>query len=343
MLRIAVIGAGRWGPNLIRNFGSNERSEVIWVADADQGRLNEVSRRFPRAKLTTVASEALSDDAVDAVVIATPTATHYALAKEALERGRHVLVEKPLCNGSTPARELHALAERGGLVLLVGHVFLFNPAIQWIRHHMQSGELGQIYYISSIRTNLGPIRRDVNAAWDLAAHDISIFNFWLGAGARAVSAQSGNWINPGIDDAAFATFRYPDRVLAHTVVSWLSPRKVRDITVVGEHRMLTYDEMNLNEPIRIYDKGVSEDTSDAAFVDTFSSYRASIREGDITIPPVAIGEPLRHECEHFLDCILDGVRPLCGGPEAVRVVDALEALERSLRDEGREAEIATGI
>ena len=340
MIQIAVVGAGHWGPNLIRNFDNKIRSQVRWVVDTNDQRLEAVRVRFPDSNLTKDASEAFNDSDVDAVVIATPTVTHYALVKQALEAGKHVLVEKPLTNDSAQGQELVDLAKQANRVLLVGHVFIYNPAVQWVKRYIDSGELGQIYYVSALRTNLGPIRMDVNAAYDLAAHDLSIFDYWLGSGPETVSAVGGNWINPGIEDAVFATMRYPKDILVHFHVSWLNPRKVRDFTVVADKRMLTYDDMNLNEPLRIYDKQVTEERTDApGFVDNFASFRSSIRDGDITIPKVQMGEPLRNECEHFLDCISDGATPLTGGDEAQMVVRSLEAITRSMQNAGREEKV----
>ena len=335
-IRVAVIGAGHWGPNLIRNFDSPPASVVRAVVDRDAARLAQVRARFPHLETHQQVDVVLADEEIDAVVIATPTSTHYPLVKAALERGKHVMVEKPITTRGAEADELVRLAEAKQRVLLVGHVFLFNQAVQKVRAAISAGELGRIYYISMVRTNLGPIRMDVNAAWDLMSHDISIVNYWLGTEPVSASALGGNWINPGIDDAVFATLRYPEGVLVNVHASWLNPRKARDITVAGDKRMLTFDDMNLLEPVRIYDKQVTDKTMVPAFVDTFASFRASVREGDITIPKVAGGEPLKTECDHFLDCIRTGKPPLVGGREAGAVVRALEAIDRSMRDAGRE-------
>ena len=339
MIRVAVIGAGHWGPNLIRNFDSNLRSEVRWVADLNESRLDAVKQRFPAINVTSSPDEAISDPDVDAVVVATPAVTHYGLVKQALENGKHVLVEKPLTKNGAEAAELVDLARSSNRVLLVGHIFVYNRAVRWVKEYIDSGELGAVYYISSSRTNLGPIRVDANAAWDLASQDLAVFNYWLGATPISVSAIGGNWINEGVEDAVFSTIRYSDGRLCHLHVSWLNPRKVRDITVVAQDRMLTYDDMNLAEPLRIYDKGVSRDESAAPFVDTFATFRSSIRDGDITIPRVGMGEPLRDECEHFLDCVVEGDSPVTGGTEAVAVVKTLEAMDRSMQNFGREEDV----
>jgi predicted dehydrogenase len=335
MIRVALAGVGHWGPNLLRNFHNPERSAVLWAIDPDEARLAVTRARFPGVRTAADVEPALADGDVDAVVVATPTSTHHALAKAALERGKHVLVEKPIATDVGHGRELCELAARGGRVLMVGHVFLYNPAVQQVKRYLDEGRLGRVYYVSMVRTNLGPIRHDVNAAWDLAAHDLSIANYWLGGGPAAVSATGGTWINDGVEDAIFATLRYPGDVLVNLHVSWLNPRKVRDVTVVGAQAMLTFDDMNLTEPLRLYDKRVTDTRTTVAYVDTFASFRASIREGDIVIPKVAPGEPLKAECEHFLECIESGRAPLTGGAEGVAVVEALEAMARSVAHGGR--------
>ena len=336
MIEVAVVGAGHWGPNLIRNFDNQTRSRVRWIVDTAPDRLRAAQARFPGATCATDVAQALADRRVQAVVIATPTSTHAALTRAALESGRHVLVEKPLTTEAASARALSELAARSGLVLLVGHVFVHNPAVQWVKQRLAAGELGRLYYASSSRTNLGPIRTDVNVAWDLAAQDIAIFDYWLGTTPESVSAQGHGWLNGKNQDAVFATLRYPGEVLVHLHVSWLNPRKVRHITLVADQRMLTYDDSSPEEPIRIYDKRALPATPATSFVDTYAAFRAQVHSGDITIPPVRMGEPLQLECLHFLDCIQDGRAPLTGGPQAVAVVETLEAIDRSLAARGRE-------
>ncbi|MCC7536975.1 MAG: Gfo/Idh/MocA family oxidoreductase [Deltaproteobacteria bacterium] len=336
MIRIAVIGAGHWGPNLIRNFHDKRASEVVWVIDSAASRLEEVRSRFPEVRVSASIDDALGDPTVDAVSISTPTVTHHAIAKAALEAGKHVLVEKPITSDAAHGDELCALSERVGRILMVGHVFLYNAAIQRVKQYIDEGLLGRIYYVSMVRTNLGPIRMDVNAAWDLASHDVSVVNYWLGGPPLSAAALGGSWINPGIEDAVFATLRYPDKVLVNLHASWLNPKKAREITVVGERRMLTVDDMNMSEPIRIYDKQVTDARTRPGFIDTFASFRASVRDGDITIPKISAGEPLKAECDHFLQCIARGTPPLTGGRDGVAVVRALAAIQRSIANNGRE-------
>lgn len=339
MIRVAVIGAGQWGPNLIRNFHNKETSEVAWIIDRDAGRLEEVHAHFPDVQVAKDPEQALRDSSVHAVVVATPTGTHYEFAKEALERRKHVLVEKPLTTDVKQGLELLELATKYRLTLMVGHVFLYNTAVRKVKEYLDAGHLGKLYYVSMVRTNLGPIRLDVNAAWDLTAHDLSIVNYWLDAEPLSVSAIGGTWINQGIEDAIFATLRYPQGVLVSLHASWLNARKARDITIVGERRMLTFDDMNLNEPLRIYDKQATDQRTRRTCVDSFASFRASVPKGDITVPKVPLGEPLATQCAHFLECIVTGKQPFTGAPEGIAVVRAVEAIQRSIRARGREERV----
>ncbi len=336
--RIAVLGAGHWGPNLIRNFHNHQTSVVAWVVDRDESRLKLARSRYPDLGVAVDPAAAFEDPTVDAVVISTPTTTHYHLALAALRAGKHVLVEKPIAARVEEADELCELADRQGRVLMVGHVFLFNIAIRRVKGYLDEGRLGRLFYLGMVRTNLGPIRTDVNAAWDLAAHDVAIANYWLDGVPEAAAAQGGSWINDNVEDAVFANLWYPNEIMVNLHVSWLSPRKVRDITIVGENGMLTFDDMNLSEPLRLYDKQVTGQRS-AGFIDTFASFRTSIREGDILIPRVATGEPLKAECDHFLECIAKATRPLSDGRSGAAAVRVLAALERSMRNGGRKEEV----
>jgi predicted dehydrogenase len=247
-----------------------------------------------------------------------------------------VLVEKPLADSVEHAVALDELARDVGRILMVGHIFVYNSAAQAAKKYITNGDLGRVYYLSMVRTNLGPIRVDVNAAWDLAAHDISLATYWLDAEPLTVSAVGGSWINPGIEDAVFATLRYPGEVLVNLHASWLHPRKSRDITVVGDKKMLIFDDVHMSEPLRIFDKQVADESINVPFVDDFSSFRMSVQEGDILTPRVAMSQPLGNECAHFLDCVENGEKPLSGGAEGISVVRTLEAISESLRVHGRE-------
>ena len=336
MIRVAVIGAGYWGPNLIRTFHDLATTEVVWVADQDAERLRAVQSHYPDMRLTTDALEAIRDPSVDAVIVATPTHTHYRLIKESLTQHKHVFTEKPLTTNLAEAKELCVLAERTQRVLLVDHIFLYNPAVQHTKTCLDAGTLGSLYSIACTRTNLGPLRTDVNVVWDLASQDIAIVNYWLGSQPLRVSAQGGSWINPPLIDTAFVSLRYPDNVLVQLHCSWLHPHKMREITLVGAEKMLTYNDMDWAQPIRVYDKKVASRQQRVGFDDTIEKFRSSIIEGSITIPTVEMTEPLKVACAHFLACITSGVEPLSGGRQGAEVVHVLEAIERSLQNGGRE-------
>lgn len=336
MINVAVIGAGHWGPNLIGNFHNDPRSEVAWVIDQNQDRLTAVKARFPGVKTGADAALAFDDPNVDAVVVATPTTTHFELATAALRAGKHVLVEKPLADTVDKSVAMDSLAREVGKTLMVGHIFVYNAAAQEAKKIISEQQLGRVYYISMVRTNLGPIRVDVNAAFDLAAHDISLASYWLDARPVSVSATGGAWINKGIEDAVFATLRYPNDVLVNLHASWLNPIKTRDIRVVGDKRMLTFDDVNQEEPLQIYNKHIDDETAQVPFVDTFQKFRMIVREGDVVTPKVPVTQPLKTECEHFLECILDGKPPMSGGAEGIDVVKTLVAMTNSMRDQGRE-------
>ena len=337
MIGVAVVGAGHWGPHLIRNFNDHLSSQTLWVIDQAEARRKAIAERFPSVSVSQDLEDALGDDRVDAVVVATPTSTHYQLAERALQAGKHVLVEKPVTNDLDDALDLCRLADSLGRTLMVGHVFLFNPAIRAAKVYIDNGDLGEIKYLSMTRTNLGPVRHDVNAAWDLASHDVSIANYWLDRAPRTVSASGGSWLNPGVHDVVFATLRYPEDIMVNIEASWLNPRKRRLISVIGEERMLTVDDMDLNEPLRIYDKGVVGDTSDVT--DTYAGFRSQIREGEVLIPHVTTGEPLRAECDAFLSRIRGDQGSLAGGWAGAEVVAVLEAIDRSIGDRGTEQEV----
>ena len=331
-LDVAVVGAGHWGPHLIRNFDDHLESRTTWIVERDDGRRAGLEQRFPRSKTTADISDVLADPEVDAVAIATPTSTHFDLARAALDAGKHVLVEKPITDSLAEATALCELAEQNELVLMVGHVFLFNPAVRAAKASIDRSELGEVRYLSMTRTNLGPVRTDVGASWDLASHDISIANYWLESMPLRVSASGGSWLNEGIQDVVFATLEYPDDVLVHIEASWLNPRKRRLISVVGTDRMLTVDDMDLTEPLRIYDKGVVDAAAD--ITDTFAGFRAKVREGQVVIPHVTTGEPLRLECESFLLRVMGKEDNTSDGWLGAGVVAVLEAIDRSMQAAG---------
>jgi predicted dehydrogenase len=273
---------------------------------------------------------------LDCLVVATPPASHHALVSTALEHGKDVLCEKPLCSESTQCVDLIERAHRHGRILMVGHVFLFNAGIRALRQRMLDGTLGAIRYLHAARTNLGPIRQDVNAAMDLASHDVSIFAFLLGSLPESVSARGQAWLNPGVEDVVFASLRYPNEVLANLHVSWLDPRKVRRITVVGDAGMALWDDIDVTAPLTLYDKTVKRDMD----YENYGEFRLLTHEGDVMIPKVHLVEPLREQTAHFLDCVEGRTQPLSDGRSALEVVRVLEAMQESMDLDGAPVAVA---
>lgn len=331
MIKIGIVGVGRWGPNLLRNFDSMDGVQVSMVCDTDQARIDQIKKRFPDVQTSNDPAAVCENADLDCAVIATPLATHFELAQKALRTGQHVFVEKPLAASSRECRELIDIAEDMNVLLFVGHTFKYNASIRAAKEFIKSGELGDIYLIDANRTNLGPVRYDTNALWDLASHDISIFSYWLDENPKSVSARGGRFLNSNIEDVVYSTFEYSNGVVAHVHASWLNPRKIREITVVGEKKMLVWNDMNLSEPIRIYNKGFVKDEE---YHDTFASFRLSIREGEVIIPTLRLNEPLWQECDHFISCVKDGTRPLTDGYDGLNVVRALEAATESMQSQG---------
>jgi len=337
MITIGIIGVGRWGPNILRNFAVMDGVRTAAVCDSDKKRLEAITKRYPEIQTTTDATALIGNDTIDAIVIVTPLATHYQLAKRALEAGKHVFVEKPLATSSPECEELIAIAAKKSRILFVGHTFKYNAGIRAAKAYIDSNELGKIYLIDANRTNLGPVRQDANALWDLASHDISIFSYWIGESPKSVSAQGGCYLNKRVEDVVYATFAYRDGIIAHVHASWLNPRKVREITVVGEKKMLVWNDMNLSEPIRIYNVGFDKDDN---YQDSFADFRLSIREGEVLIPRIPLNEPLLAECTHFIECVKTGRQPLTDGLDGLNVVKALEAATRSIKEQSRTISIA---
>ena len=332
MLTVNCIGLGHWGPNLVRIFAGHPQARVGTVCDLSEERLALVRDNIPADfQLSRDALATVCDPAADAIVIATPTETHFELARTALAAGKHVLVEKPMCRTVREGLELQALAQQQGRILCVGHVFLFNNSIRAVKQLIDDGELGRIRYLYSTRTNLGPIRSDVNALWDLAAHDLSILNYWLGTEPVGVTATGMAYLDPQVEDVVAASFIYPENVLACVHASWLNPRKVREITVVGEQKMAVWNDMDLTEPLRVYHKSVDV-RREEGYADSFAKFHMQVRSGDVSIPRIAGGEPLEAECNHFLECIRDGKQPLNDAENGLQVLRALEAADRSMRE-----------
>lgn len=329
-LKIGAVGYGYWGPNLIRNFVELPGSELYAVADLDRGRLQHVRERHPQIRITTSDYTELFDVGLDAVVVATPPHTHYRIVRQCLEHGLHVLVEKPLTLNSEEGCELIRIAEQHNRLLMVGHTFEYNPAVRVLKAMIDSGELGDIQYIDAVRVSLGLFNSHLNVIWDLAPHDISILLHLLGEQPLTVAAQGTACVQEGIEDVAYMTMRFPNNVLAHIRMSWLDPCKTRRITVVGSKKMVIYDDVEPQEKIKVYDKGVKA----IRHTDTYGEFQFAYHYGDIVSPYIRFEEPLRVECGHFLDCIRSGNRPLTDGYNGLRVVEIVEAAQKSLRNGG---------
>jgi len=332
---VAVAGLGYWGPNWVRNLYQLGCARRVVACDLDRKRREHVRRLYPGVETSGQFEQLLDDPDIEGVVIATPVGTHYRLARMALEAGKSVLVEKPLAMSLREAGELVTLARASGRVLMVGHTFLYSAPVLKVREIVNSGELGDVLYISSVRANLGLFQRDVNVTWDLATHDISIILSIVGRLPESVSCQGQSHYNRQIEDVALLTLYFPRNVIAFIHVSWLDPNKIRRTTVVGSRKMLVYDDTSPQEKIRIYDRGVSLQP----YYDTYGEFHFSYRYGDILIPRIEESEPLRAECEHFVECIRGGLTPHTDGLNGLQVVSVLEAANLSLRD-GRAVAVA---
>jgi predicted dehydrogenase len=317
---IGVIGCGYWGPNLVRNFNQLPTSGVKYCCDLEEGRLKHMRALYPNLKVTTRYEDLIEDPEVDAVAIATPVSQHFPLAQACLAGGKHVLVEKPLTGRISEAEKLVSLAEEKDLVLFTGHTFVYNAAVLKMKELIQNHELGEIYYVSSVRVNLGLFQEDINVIWDLAPHDISIMNYLFGCDPVTVCTHAKSYIRAGIEDVAFLVLQYPDNMIAHIQVSWLDPCKIRRTTLVGSKKMLVYDDTSTLEKIRVYDKGVSIQPH----YDTFGEFQLAYRFGDIIVPKINDVEPLKSECGHFVDCILNGDVPRSDGRAGLSVVKVVE-------------------
>lgn len=328
MINIGIIGVGYWGPNYVRIFNELQESNIYVCCDIDSKRLELVRMINSTIKITNNYTELLTDPQVDAVVVSTPASLHYRITKECLEAGKDVLVEKPMTLNTKEAEELIDIAKGAGKILMVGHTFEFNPGIQNIKEYMDRGDLGDIYYLHFSRTGLGPIRKDVNAMWDLAPHDISILLYLLNEMPVEVSATGQWYIQKGIEDVVFMYLKFPNNVIASVHTSWIDPYKIRKTTIVGSKKMLVFDDTENLERIKIFDKGVQTTGN----VDSYGEFRLQLREGDIHIPRVEGGEPLKNEVSHFLKCVIDREVPRTDGKSGLRVVKVLDAAQKSLKN-----------
>jgi predicted dehydrogenase len=334
-LRLGVVGLGYWGPNLARNFAALPGCELAWCCDASEQARVRIAAQMPATRLSADFEELLADPSLDAIAVATPVPTHAELAIRVLEAGKHCFVEKPLAQSVADAERTVAAARAANKVLMVGHLLEYHPGVRKLKELADSGELGdRIYYIYGNRLNLGKLRADENALWSLGAHDVSVVLMLAGEEPWEVVAHGESYVRDGVQDVVFCFLRFPSGLSAHLHLSWLDPHKERRFTVVGSRRMATFDDMALEGKLTVYDKGFDED------VRTYGEYIT--RAGDIFIPRIPNVEPLRVECEHFVDCIRRGVEPRSDGASGLRVVRVLEELQSSLDASARERPVATG-
>jgi predicted dehydrogenase len=335
MVTVAVIGVGGWGKNLARNYHEIPDCRLKYICDLDPEKLARSSQQLPGTNATSDLEAVLDDHEVQAVVIATPGPTHYALCKRALEHGKDVYVEKPFVLQVEHAEDLIEIAHRQRRVLMVGHLLEYHPVINQLRELIQNNELGDIYYIYTQRLNLGTVRRDENALWNFAPHDISAILYLLNREPTDVCARGQSYLQRGVEDVVFMTLNFADKSMAHVHVSWLDPHKVRKLIIVGSRKMAVFDDVEGTEKLRIYDKGAAQN----ADYNSFAEY-VSLRFGDVLIPYVKVAEPLRLECQHFLECVRTRQQPRSDGHDGCRVTKVLDAAQRSLRMNGLPVSLA---
>jgi predicted dehydrogenase len=336
---VAVVGLGYWGPNWVRNFCQLRAARRVIACDLDRARCEHVAALYPGVETSPRFEDVLEDPEVEGVVVATPVSRHYPMARRALEADKAVLVEKPLAMAPAEAAELVRLARERGRVLMAGHTFEYSAPVLKLHQIISSGELGEIFYVSSIRANLGLFQHDVNVVWDLATHDISIILMLMGRMPEAVSCHGQSHYRGGVEDVALLALHFARNVIAFVHVSWLDPNKIRRTTIVGSRKMLVYDDTAPQEKIRIYDKGVDVHR----YYDTFGEFQFSYRYGDIQIPRIEEAEPLKSECEHFAECIRNAATPRTDGLSGLRVVSVLHAANVSLRSGGRKVAVESAL
>jgi predicted dehydrogenase len=324
-VRVAAVGCGYWGPNVIRNLDAVPGFELCCVCDADPERLRPIASRYPNSRATTDVAEIFDDRAIDAVYIATPVSTHYELVKRALQADKHVLVEKPLAMTVDEAERLASVAESRRLTLMVGHTFVFSPPVRKVKELIDGSRIGPIYYVETTRVNLGLFQKDVSVLWDLGPHDVSILTYWLGEVPVRVSARARSYLGEDLEDVAFLTLEFPSGILAQVQISWLAPYKLRRTSIVGRQRMIVYDDLEPVEKVKIFDRGIDRQPA------SFGEFQLTYRSGDILSPSLDPTEPLYIECAHFLECIQTGREPDASPRSGVDVVRVIQAAERSAR------------
>lgn len=330
MFKLAIIGCGHWGPNYARIFHGFEDAAVTAVCDIDREKLRRIEHNFPGKKLVNDYHEILDDAGIDAVIISTPASTHYKITKEAVSRGKHILVEKPLALKVAEAEEIVRLADGKGAILMVGHTFLYNQGIRKVKQYIEDGTVGDIYYLHATRTHLGLIREDVNAIWDLAPHDVSIFNYLIGTLPETVSATSSSFLSSRRQDVAFINLSYPGNIIANIHVSWIDSNKVREIQVIGSKARVVFNDLDNLERVRIYQKGIMRDKT----YNDYGEFQFILRDGDIISPRIDFFEPLKTQCQHFLECLRERKRPFTDGVNGLDNIRVMDAIERSILKNG---------
>jgi predicted dehydrogenase len=335
-VRVGVVGLGYWGPNLARNFDRLPGAELAYCCDLDEANLARARSSYPDAVVTDDLERLLGDETLAAVVVATSVPTHYALGKRVLDAGKHAFIEKPIALKAADAQDLLDRAEANDVKLMVGHLLEYHPAVAKMKELIDSGELGKVFYAYANRLNLGKVRTDENALWSLGPHDVSVLNYLTGDEPEEVSARGECYLQDDVEDVVFGYIRYKSGMVGHLHVSWLDPHKSRKITVVGEKKMVVFDDMESERKLTIYDKGA---TTTRTKFDTYGEF-VTLHFGDIHIPKIGNDEPLRLECQHFVDCIVKDEQPRSDGRDALNVVKVLDAMEVSLREGGRPVKTA---
>lgn len=335
-LTLGVVGCGYWGPNLVRNFIAQSDCLLKWLCDVSDPRLRHVGELYPAIRITSRFEDLVDDEELDAIVIATPVRWHYPMAIQALRAGKHVLIEKPMAASVAQCEELNELAARQGLVIMVGHTFLYSSPVRKIKEIVDRGELGELCYLSSRRLNLGLFQKDINVMWDLAPHDLSIILYILNDYPLSVNCQGNANVTVGVEDVVNLSLVFRNGRFATIQNSWLDPRKIREITIVGTKRMIVFDDLQPLEKIKIYDTRVDR----PPYYDTFAEFQYAYHYGDVHVPHIRQEEPLKAQCRHFLDCLAAGTRPLSSGIEGLEVVSILEAASLSLKQNGAAVPVA---
>ena len=335
MTNLGVIGVGYWGPNIIRNAYASKRFTVKSCADKKDDRLKYISSIYPAIQTTRDYKEIIHDPDIDAVAICTPVFSHYEIALAALKAGKHILIEKPMTSTAAQAEELINLAEQKNLTILVDHTFLFTGAVGKIKELVENKEIGDIYYFDSVRVNLGLFQHDVNVVWDLAPHDISIMDHVINRQAESITATGSDHLGNGLEDVAYVTVFYPDNIIGHIHVNWLSPVKIRQTQISGTKKMIVWDDNSPSEKVKVYDKGIEVIKTTDQIYDTLIQYRT----GDMHCPKIPQTEALALEIDHFADCIEKGVQPISDGKSGWRVVQMLENADKSIKNRGKEIKL----